>query len=110
MSEVSATRSASPTMQAGGSRAQEEARADRNQAQEGRAEGAEARRQEERQRVERAGDRELGMAVGGEERDHHHIERHRGERAVAGAEDGALPVHLGLVAAPGLDEEQAALE
>ena len=54
MSEVSATRSASPTMQAGGLRVQEEARADRNQAQEDRAEGAGARRQEKRQRAARA--------------------------------------------------------
>ena len=54
MSEVSAMRSAGPAMQASGSRAQEEARADRNQAQERRAEEAEARRQEERQRAARA--------------------------------------------------------
>ena len=54
MSEVSATRSAGPSMQAGGSRVQEEARADRNQAQESRADESEARRQEERQRAARA--------------------------------------------------------
>lgn len=54
MSDVSAMRSASSAVQVGGSRAQEEARADRNQAQERRAEEAETRRHEERQRAARA--------------------------------------------------------